>query len=337
MDELGAHMSIAGGLWRALERGRALRCGSVQIFLKNQRQWAAPPLTPEDVRAFGAARRRSGLGWVFAHGSYLVNLAAPAPADWRRAVDAFTDELERGEALGLGCVVIHPGSHRGLGREVGLGRVVAALDEVTRRTSGYRIRIALENTAGGGGTLGRTFVELGALVTRAARPDRLGICIDTCHLFVGGYDIRGRPGWRAAIAECAEHVGLDRVLAFHLNDARAGLGAGLDRHEHIGRGQLGLAPFQWLLGDRRFAGIPKVLETPKEPEPEADRRNLARLRALRGPAAGANAILRPGGQRERCTPTRRQSARTGQIEHRGESGTQTFCPKLTRRSLRPIQ
>jgi deoxyribonuclease-4 len=296
VDELGAHMSIAGGLWRALERGQALGCGAVQIFLKNQRQWAARPLGPEDVRAFAAARRRTGIRWVFAHGSYLINLAAPAAADWGRAVDAFTDELERAEALGLLSVVIHPGSHLGLGVEAGLARVVAALDEVTRRTPGYRVRIGLENTAGGGGTLGRTFAELGALVGRAARPERLGICIDTCHLFVAGYDIRGRTGWTRALAECGEHVGLDRVLAFHLNDAGAGLGSSLDRHQHIGRGRLGLEPFRQLLRDRRLAGVPKVLETPKEPEPRADLENLARLRVLRLRRPSGNAARRPGGR-----------------------------------------
>jgi deoxyribonuclease-4 len=274
-------MSIAGGLWQALERGHALGCGAVQIFLKNQRQWAAPLLTPDDVRAFLAARQRTGIACVFAHASYLINLASPGPEEWARAVDVFTDELERGEALGLACLVIHPGSHRGAGVEAGLTRVAAALDEATHRTAGYRIRVALENTAGGGGTLGRRFAELGALFQRAARPERLGVCIDTCHLFTAGYDIREERGWEAAVAECAEQVGLERVLAFHLNDARAGLGSGLDRHEHIGRGALGGGAFRRLLIDPRFAGVPKVLETPKEPEPVADRRNLARLRALR--------------------------------------------------------
>ncbi len=283
-DLIGAHMSIAGGLYRALERGAALGCGAVQIFLKNQRQWASPPLTDADVRAFRAARRRARPRAVFAHASYLVNLAAPGTAQWAHAVDAFTDELERAEALGLSCVVIHPGSHAGEGTEAGIARVVAALDEVTRRTAGYRVRIALENTAGAGHTLGRTFPELGRLLARVTRAERLGVCIDTCHLFAAGYDVRREAGWDAALAECAEHVGVARVLAFHVNDARAPLGSGLDRHEHIGRGRLGLLPFRQLLNDPRFARVPKVLETPKEPEPLADRRNLATLRRLCRPA-----------------------------------------------------
>jgi deoxyribonuclease-4 len=274
-------MSIAGGLHLALERGSAIGCGAVQIFVKNQRRWAAPPLAAEEVRAFEATRRRCRIHSVFAHGSYLVNLAAPDAAAWRRAVDAFTDELERAEALGLSCLVIHPGSHLGAGLEVGLARIVAALDEATRRTGGYRVRIALENTAGAGDTIGARLPELGELLRRAARPERLGVCIDTCHLFAAGYDIRARSGWDGMLAACAEHVGLRRILAFHLNDARAGLGSGLDRHEHIGRGFLGLAPFRWLLNERRFSRVPKVLETAKEPAPRADLRNLATLRRLR--------------------------------------------------------
>lgn len=280
-DDLGAHMSIAGGLHLALERGHALDCGAVQIFVKNQRQWAARPLGDEEARAFRAARRATGIPAVFAHGSYLINLASPAPAAWQQAVDAFTDELERAEALGLSCVAIHPGSHLGTGVEAGIGRVAAAVGEVLRRTRGYRVRVALENTAGAGGTLGRTFAELGAMLDRVGRARRVGVCLDTCHLFAAGYDLRAASGYQAAMAECARAIGLDRVLAFHLNDAKAPLGSGLDRHENIGRGRLGLAPFRMLLGDARFGGVPKVLETPKEPEPAADRRNLAVLRRLR--------------------------------------------------------
>lgn len=295
-DELGAHMSIAGGLHLALERGHALGCFAVQIFVKNQRQWAARPLGADEVRAFRAARRATGIPWVFAHASYLINLASPDAAAWARAVDVFTDELERAEALGLACVAIHPGSHLGTGVESGLARVAAAVGETLRRTRGYRVRIALENTAGGGGTLGRTFGELGALLDRTGRARRVGVCLDTCHLFAAGYDLRTPEGYRAVVAECAEAVGLERVLAFHLNDAKASLGSGLDRHEHIGRGRLGLRPFGLLLNDPRFRAVPKVLETPKEPAPTADLRNLAVLRRLRGVSAPRS---RPPGGRAR--------------------------------------
>jgi deoxyribonuclease-4 len=287
-------MSIAGGLHLAMERGHALGCFAVQIFVKNQRQWAAPPLRDDDVRAFRAARRASRVRSVFAHASYLINLASPDPAAWQRAVSFFTDELERAEALGLACVAIHPGSHLGTGTEGGLDRVARAVAEVLRRTRGYRIRVALENTAGAGGSVGRTFGELGALVKRLDGARRVGVCLDTCHLFAAGYDIRSPAGYEAAMTECAREVGMARVLAFHLNDARTPLGSGLDRHEHIGRGYLGLGAFRLLLNDPRFAAVPKVLETPKDPEPAADLRNLAILRRLR--RVSATSSRRPVGR-----------------------------------------
>jgi deoxyribonuclease IV len=280
-DEIGAHVSIAGGLPLALSRGAALGCGAVQIFVKNQRQWAARPLSGDEVRDFGRERRRTGLRAVFAHGSYLVNLAAPGATLWQQSLETFTDELERAESLGLRCVVIHPGAHMGEGAEAGMARIARALDEATARTSGYRVKIALENTAGAGTVIGRTFAELGALVARVKRPERLGVCVDTCHLFAAGYDIRTRRGYERAMAECRATVGFRRVLAFHVNDAKAPLGSGLDRHTGIGDGFLGLSPFRLLLNDPRFARVPKVIETPKEPEPEADLRNLRTLRALR--------------------------------------------------------
>lgn len=273
-------MSIAGGLHRALERGMAAGCDAVQIFLKNQLQWKGRPLEDAGVRLWEEALRASGIRAVFAHASYLINLAVPIETEWRRAVDAFHDELERAEALGLGFVVIHPGSHRGSGADAGIGRVVAALDELVRRTPGYRVGIVLENTAGAGDTVGRTFGELGALLEGAKHPERLGVCLDTCHLFAAGYDIRARAGYDHAMEECVAAVGIANVRAFHLNDARAGLASGLDRRQHIGRGHLGLTPFRLLLNDPRWRRVPKVIETPKEPEPTADRRNLATLRRL---------------------------------------------------------
>jgi deoxyribonuclease IV len=280
-DLLGAHMSIAGGLYRSLERGREVGCSVVQIFLKNQLQWAAKPYTQDDIRQFSAARKATGIRTVFAHSSYLINLAAQEPTEWARAVNAFHDELERAEALGLSFVIIHPGSHKGLGLEAGIRRVVGALDEVTSRTRGYRVRVLLENTAGGGATIGRSFEELAALLGGARAPERLGVCLDTCHLFAAGYDLRTREGYESVMKSCASVIGLRHVRAFHLNDARAPLGSGLDRHEKIGRGRLGREAFRSLMTDRRFARVPMALETPKDPEPKADRDALALLRKLR--------------------------------------------------------
>ena len=274
-------MSIAGGLARALERGREVGCSVVQIFLKNQRQWTARPYTDSEVREFRAAWKATAMRVVFAHASYLINLATPAPAEWRRAVDAFHDELERAEALGLPFVVIHPGSHRETGLADGIRRVGRAIDLLHARTRGYRVRVVLENTAGGGSSIGRSFEELAAVVAAVREPARVGVCLDTCHLFAAGYDLRTPDGYRTTMARCRRLLGLRRVRAVHLNDARQPLGSGLDRHEKIGRGHLGVEPFRWLMNDRGFARVPMALETPKDPEPRADREALALLRHLR--------------------------------------------------------
>ena len=272
-------MSIAGGLYLALGRGKAAGCSVVQLFVKNQVQWAAKPLTDADVRLFKKAQRRTGIRVVFAHATYFINLAAPAEPEWRRAVDAFADELERAERLGLQFVVIHPGSHKGAGLEAGISRIVRALDELAARTKGYRVKVVLENTAGAGHTVGARFEELQAILERVAAPDRLGICLDTCHLLAAGYDIRTPDGYARTMEGCDQIVGAKSVVAFHLNDAKAPLGSGLDRHEHIGKGHIGLAAFRLLLNDRRFGRVPMVLETPKNGD--ADVKNLRTLRRLR--------------------------------------------------------
>ncbi len=282
-DLLGAHMSIAGGLHLALTRGRDVGCSVVQIFLKNQRQWTARPYTDSEVREFRAAWKATGVRVVFAHANYLINLATPVAAEWRRAVDVFHDELERAEALGLPFVVIHPGSHRAAGLDEGIRRVARAIDVLHDRMRGERVRIVLENTAGGGATIGRSFEELAAVVGALREPDRVGVCLDTCHLFAAGYDIRTPDGYETTIGRCRRLLGLRRVRAFHLNDAKQPLGSGLDRHEKIGRGHLGVEPFRRLMNDRRFARVPMALETPKDPEPRADREALALLRRLRRP------------------------------------------------------
>jgi len=279
-------MSIAGGLYRALERGQEVGCSVVQIFLKNQLQWAAKPYSHDDITLFKAAWKRTGIKSVFAHSSYLINLAAAEPREWQRGVEAFHDELERAEALGLPFVIIHPGSHRGEGLEAAVTRIGRALDLALERTRGYRVMVLLENTAGGGATIGRSFEELAALLDAVERPERVGICLDTCHLFAAGYDVRSREGYETAMRACARLIGLRRVRAFHLNDAKAPCGSGLDRHEKIGRGTMGVAAFRLLMNDRRFARVPMALETPKDPEPKADRDALALLRRLRASGSG---------------------------------------------------
>jgi deoxyribonuclease-4 len=280
---LGAHMSIEGGLPNALVRGREAGCSVVQIFLKNQRQWAGRAVPAEEVAEFKRLREVTGIAAVFAHATYLINLCSPVEAEWTRAVEAFADELERAELLGLPFVVIHPGSHKGAGVRRGLARLVRAIDALHARTAGYGVKIALENAAGCGNLLGGRAEELGAVIMRVREPERLAFCLDTCHLFAAGYDIRTAAGLRATLARFDAAVGLERVVAWHLNDAKAGLGSGLDRHEHIGRGAIGRAAFGRLLRHPAAGRRPMVLETPKEGD--WDRKNLRVLRRLRRPAA----------------------------------------------------
>lgn len=278
-DNLGAHMSIAGGLPNALVRGHEVGCSIIQLFLKNQVQWAWRPLESDEVAEFKRQQVRTGIRTVFAHATYLINLAAPDEAEWGRAVSAFHDELERAELLGLPFVVIHPGSHKGAGRESGIARVGQAVDELAGRTAGYGVRIAFENTAGAGNLLGSRAEDLAAILDATRRPERVAVCLDTCHLFAAGYDIRTSAGFAAVLERFAETVGLDRIVAFHLNDAKSELGSGLDRHEHIAHGQIGVDAFRFLLNHPRLGRRPMSLETPKTEGWDA--KNLATLRRLR--------------------------------------------------------
>ncbi len=281
---LGAHMSIAGGLPRALLRGKAVGCSIVQLFLKNQVQWAGRPLTDDEAAEFKRLQAETGIRTVFAHATYLINLSTPNETEWTRAVNAFHDELVRAETLGLPFVVIHPGSHKGAGLEAGIARVAAAIDELHQRARGFGVRIVLENAAGAGNLIGSRLEELRAILERVREPERLGFCLDTCHLFAAGYDIRTREGIEGVLDTFDRLVGLGRLRAFHLNDAKKGLGSGLDRHEHIGQGAIGLEAFRTLLNHPKVGRLPMCLETPKADD--WDQRNLATLRTLRGRRRG---------------------------------------------------
>jgi deoxyribonuclease-4 len=277
---LGAHQSIAGGVAKALERGQEAGCDVVQIFVKNPSRWAAKPLPEQDIVAFNEAVSDTGIWPVFAHSIYLVNVATPDDALWNKSVGALTDDLERCEQLGLSGLVMHPGSHRGAGEGAGIARIVAALDEVHARLSGYRAQVWLEVTAGQGDHLGYTLSQLAAMIDGVRQPERLGICFDTAHAFAAGYELRTREGYEATWTEFAEDLGLDRLKAIHLNDSKRELGSRVDRHEQIGQGQLGIEPFRFLLNDDRFRGIPMTLETDKGPDLAEDKENLALLRSL---------------------------------------------------------
>lgn len=277
---LGAHQSIAGGVKKALDRGQETGCDTVQIFVKSPNRWASKPLAEEDVVAFKEAVAETGIWPVFAHSLYLINLATPDDTLWQKSLHALVDDLERCEQLRLPGLVIHPGSHRGSGEEAGIARIIAALDEVHARLPGYGVQVWLEITAGQGDHLGYSFTQLRSLIDGVTEPERLGICFDTAHAFAAGYELRTREGYEATWAEFDATLGLDRLNAIHLNDSKKDLGSRVDRHDHIGRGLLGLEPFRFLVNDPRFLGIPMTLETEKGPDLAEDKENLAVLRSL---------------------------------------------------------
>ena len=278
-------MSIAGGMERAVERARSVDATALQVFCKSASQWRARELPADEIERFRAAAREAGLtDHTLSHCSYLINLASPDDALWARSVEALRDELARCVALGIRWVVLHPGSHVGSGEDAGLDRVARGLDAALHGPGAIDgdVTVLLENTAGQGTNLGHRFEHLGSVIERAACRDRLGVCFDTCHALAAGYEFREPGGYRAMWAEFDRAVGLDRLRAFHLNDSKRELGSRRDRHEHIGRGHVGLDGFRLVLADRRFRGLPMVLETPKGEALEEDRENLAVLRGLVG-------------------------------------------------------
>ncbi len=278
---IGSHMSIAGGLDKAPLRGKQVGCDTIQIFTKSNRQWRAKRLSDQEVEAFKANLAATGIGPVVAHDCYLVNLAAPRWAVWKKSVAAFRVELERAERLGIPFLVTHPGSHAGAGEAEGMCRVAEALNELHASLPSSGVRILLETTAGQGTSLGYQFEQLAVILAKVEQAARVGICLDTCHVFAAGYNIRTPDGYRRTLKELDACLGLERLKAIHLNDSKGGLGSRVDRHEHIGKGRLGLAPFRRFLNDSRLPRVPMILETPKDDDfVIADRRNLACLRRL---------------------------------------------------------
>ena len=274
-------MSIAGGVDKAPLRGREVGCDAIQIFTKSNRQWRARPLGDDEVEAFSTNLKAAGIGPVVAHDCYLLNLAAPVAAVWKRSVAAFREELERAERLGIPYLVTHPGSHLSAAEADGMARVAEALNVLHAALPRHRVRILLETTAGQGTSLGHRFEQLAAILEQVEAAHRVGLCLDTCHLFAAGYDIRSPKGYGEMMRALVTCVGHARVKAIHLNDSRQGLGSRVDRHAHIGEGHLGAAAFRLFLNDPRFRAVPMILETPKDEDfVTADRRNLARLRRL---------------------------------------------------------
>ncbi len=277
---LGAHESISGGLHKAFERAHSVGCDAMQIFVKSNRSWAVKPLTGEEIARFKAAAEETGIQPVVAHTSYLLNLGTPKEQLWQRSRDTLIIELQRCESLGVPWLVLHPGSHVGSGEEAGLARVAQGLGEVHAATPGFHAQILLETTAGQGTNLGYSFEHLAWLLGHTPQGERLGICLDTCHVFAAGYDLRTPEGYEETLTAFDRIIGLERLHALHLNDSKGEFGSHKDRHEHIGQGRIGLEAFRLLLNDDRLAGLPGLLETPKSDDLHEDRENLAVLRSL---------------------------------------------------------
>ncbi len=281
MPLLGAHMSIAGGLHKAFDRISRVKGEALQVFSKNQRQWRVPPLTDVEISDFLAAWNMWGKGPVAAHDSYLINLANPDENKANRAVGAFTEEIIRADRLSIPYLVMHPGSHVGAGIGTGLEHLTGNLDRAfDQATEAQTVMVLLETTAGQGTGLGASFAELAYVLEHSRYQERLGVCLDTCHVFAAGYDIRTKAGYDKTFAAFDKSIGLEHLRFFHINDSKKELGSRVDRHEHIGKGKIGMAGFRLLLNDPRFANHPMVLETPKEKDLKADIENLSLLRSL---------------------------------------------------------
>ncbi len=284
MPLFGAHMSIAGGCYHAINAAQEHEFETVQLFTKNNNQWNAKELSADDIKLFRDALKRSKLKFPTAHDSYLINLASPEPVLYQRSLEAFVVEVQRAETLGLAYLVMHPGTPTDGDDEIGLKRIVAALDIVHGRCPGAKVKVLLETTAGQGKSLGWRFEHLASILDQVMEPKRLGVCLDTCHVFAAGYPLAPQADYERTVSEFDRLIGLSRLKVFHLNDSKKPLGCRVDRHEHIGQGQLGLEPFRLLVNDPRFQKTPMIMETPKEgPNNEdMDVINLHTLRSLVG-------------------------------------------------------
>ena len=277
----GAHMSTAGGVEQSPERGASVGCLAMQIFTKNQTQWHAKQLEKKSVEAYLRNIDAAGITHVASHDSYLINLASPDPDMLKKSFDAFVDEIERAALLKIPYLIFHPGSHLGTGEETGLKSVAKAMNEAIKKTKHCPdVMLTIETTAGQGTNLGYKFDHVAYLVDKVKDKKRVGVCLDTCHVFAAGYDIRTKEGYKKTFNEFDEKIGIEHLKFFHINDSKKDFGSRVDRHEHLGKGFIGKDAFGFLVNDRRFFKIPMVLETPKGKDLAEDRVNLKLLRSL---------------------------------------------------------
>jgi deoxyribonuclease IV len=277
---IGSHMSITGGLYNAFIHAEAVGCRCVQLFVKSSNQWRAKPLTDEDIAQFQAERARTGIGPAVAHSSYLINVGSPDQALYEKSREALMVEYKRCVQLGVESLVFHPGAHIGSGVQSGIGRIADAMDWVLGKIPDGRSVLLLETTAGMGSHIGSTFEELKEILDRLDHADRAGVCLDTCHIFAAGYDIRTEAGYKATMSRFDSILGRSSLKTIHFNDSKYDLGTHKDRHEHLGKGFIGAEAFGFFMRDPKLRDIPKILETPKDEAGKYDKMNLALLRKL---------------------------------------------------------
>ena len=277
---IGAHESIAGGIHKAFERGEAVGCNTLQVFTRNNTRWFAAPLADEDVASYKTAQTKSRIVPVVAHDCYLINLCSVDESILKKSREAFLDELRRCEALGIPYLNFHPGSHMGAGEKAGIETIIESLNRVQEKSKNCSVLSVLETTAGQGTAIGYRFEHIRAIIDGVEDSGRMAVCIDTCHVFAAGYDIRTEESYNKTMREFNDIVGLGRLVAIHVNDSKKGPGSRVDRHEHIGKGAIGENGFRCLMLDDRLRDIPKILETPKGPDLKEDKMNLAVLRKL---------------------------------------------------------
>ncbi|MBD3234416.1 MAG: deoxyribonuclease IV [candidate division Zixibacteria bacterium] len=276
---IGAHMSIAGGVYKAIEAGIEFDCTAIQMFTKSSNQWRAKVLKQDEIDRFIQLQEETDL-MIAAHDSYLINLGSPKKDLLKKSREAFMVEMQRCEILNIPYLVTHPGSHVGVGEEKGMEIIVESLGWLHSKTEDFKVKICLETTAGQGTNLGFKFEQIAYMIENAEQNERLGVCMDTCHILAAGYEIRNKKAYNKTIKEFDEIIGLDRLKVLHINDSKKDLGSRVDRHEHIGEGFIGEEPFGYFLNDRRLKKLPFLLETPKGDDGKMDIVNLGKLRKL---------------------------------------------------------
>ena len=261
---IGAHMSIAGGVFNAIAHGKNVNCATIQLFTKSNNQWKAKPLTDEEVSKYFEDKQEAGIDPVVAHTAYLINIASPKEDIYEKSVNGLIEEIERCDTLEIPDLVLHPGSYLDTTEEIGIQKIVDTLNSIFDKTPDSRNRIALETTAGMGSNLGYKFEQLAAMIDGIESKERVSVCMDTCHIFAAGYDIRTKNSYNKTMQEFDDIVGLQYLKVMHLNDSQKAFGSNRDRHAHLGQGQIGAEAFKYIMQDKRLKDVPKLLETPKE-------------------------------------------------------------------------